>query len=200
MNWRRRFAVPIVALVVSLPAAVVVRAGTPSDQLRSQLERVLAVVGETTDENSPARREALRALRAEIFDLEEMSRRALGRHWQGRTPEEITAFTELFSDFLERVYVSKLARAKDTHIIIVGDSVDGDRATVRTRVSNSGSAETAVDYRLLRRGDRWIVYDVVIENVSLVNNYRTQFEKIMRTGGYPALVQRLQTRGEAAAH
>jgi len=83
--------------------------------------------------------------------------------------------------------------------VIVGDSVDGDRATVRSRVSSGGSAETAVDYRLLRRGDRWIVYDVVVENVSLVGNYRTQFEKIMRNGGYPALVQRLQATGEAAA-
>ncbi|HEY3064411.1 MAG TPA: ABC transporter substrate-binding protein [Methylomirabilota bacterium] len=198
MNWRRRFALPIIALVVSLPAAVVVRAGTPADQLRSQLERVLAVVSNTT-EHSPVRREALRALRAEIFDLEEMSRRSLGRHGQGRTPEEVAAFTELFSDFLERVYVTKLTRAKDARIVIVGDSVEGDRATVRTRVAISSSAETAVDYRLLRRGERWIVYDVVVENVSLVNSYRAQFEKIMRNGGYPALVQRLQSPAEADA-
>ena len=196
-NWRRRIAVPLVALVVSLPAAVVVRAGTPADQLRSQLERVLTVMAGPDDDGS--RREALRALRAEIFDLEEMSRRALGRHWQGRTPEELTTFIDLFSDFMERTYVSKLGRAKDTRIVIVGDSVDGDRATVRSRVSSGGSAETAEDYRLLRRGDRWIVYDVVVENVSLVGNYRTQFEKIMRNGGYPALVQRLQATGEAAA-
>ena len=197
MTWRRRFAVPLVALVVSLPAAVVVRAGTPADQLRSQLDRVLAVMAGPDD--GATRREALRALRAEIFDLEEMSRRALGRHWQGRTPEELATFTEIFSDFLERTYVSNLTRGKDIRIVIVGDAVDGDRATVRSRVSNGGSAETAVDYRLLRRGDRWIVYDVVVENVSLVSSYRMQFEKIMRNGGYPALVQRLQGPAEAAA-
>lgn len=193
----RRIAVGL-AMVLALVAGREAEAGAPTDQLRAQLERVLKTV-EDPEFKRPGkaseRRETIRRIAAETFDFTEMSKRALARHWQARTPAEREEFVKLFADLLERAYVSKIENYGGEKIAYNGDTIDGDLALVRTKiVTKQQGTDIPVDYRMLKRNDRWVVYDVVIEGVSLINNYRTQFNKIIQTSSYEALVDRMKTK------
>src|SRR5262249_56940877 len=103
---------------------------------------------------------------------------SLGRHWAARTPAEQKEFVALFADLLERSYISKIEVYGGEKITFSGEAVDGEQATVRTKLMTRQGTDVPIDYRMLRRGDRWLVYDVMIEGISLVSNYRTQFNKI----------------------
>jgi phospholipid transport system substrate-binding protein len=136
----------------------------------------------------------VRKIANETFDFEEMSKRALAKHWQPRTPAERDEFVKLFADLLERAYVSKIENYGGEKIAYNGDTIDGEAAMVKTKIITKQGTDIPVDYRMLKRGDRWLVYDVVIEGVSLINNYRTQFNKIIQTSSYQALVDRMKSR------
>jgi phospholipid transport system substrate-binding protein len=123
-----------------------------------------------------------------------MSKRALARHWQARTPAEREEFVKLFADLLERAYVSKIENYGGEKIAYNGDTIEGDAALVKTKIITKQGTDVPVDYRMVKRNDRWLVYDVVIEGVSLINNYRTQFNKIIQTSSYQSLVDRMKTR------
>ena len=124
----------------------------------------------------------------------EIARRSLARHWQPLTEQQRNEFVALFADLLERSYISKIELYGGEKILYVGDRVDGDLATVSTKIITKNGTEVPVDYRLLKRGDHWLVYDVNIEGVSLVSNYRTQFNKIIQTASYYELVQKMKTK------
>ena len=138
----------------------------------------------------------VRRIADEIFDFGETAKRSLGRHWQARTPAEREEFVQLFSDLLERSYISKIELFNGERVNYTGETIDGDVATVRTRLLTKQSTEIPVDYRMLRRGERWLVYDVIIEGVSLIANYRTQFNEIIQTSSYPELIKKMKGRQE----
>lgn len=174
-------------------------AGVPMEQLRGSVDRVIQTL------ESPAykgegkvaeRRAVLRKLANEIFDFPEMARRSMGRHWQARSPQEREEFTTLMGDLLERSYIAKIESYGGEKIFYTTERVDGDIATVNTKILSKTGAEIPVDYRLLQRGPRWLVYDVNIEGVSLVSNYRTQFNKIIQTASYEELVRRMKAKQE----
>ena len=172
-------------------------AGPATDRLKPEIDRVIATLDDPAlrgDSKAQQRRQTLRGITDGVFDWAEMSRRALGRHWSARTPAEQQEFVGLFRDLLERAYVSKIERYSGEPIAFVGEAVDGDLATVRTRITTKQGQDVPIDYRLTRQGDRWLVYDLLIENVSLINNYRTQFDGIIRTSSYEELVRRLKAR------
>jgi phospholipid transport system substrate-binding protein len=172
-------------------------AGVPSDQLKTQIERVIKTLEDPElrkDAKAQTRRAAVRKIAEDIFDFGETAKRSLGRHWAARTPAEREEFTQLFADLLERSYLSKIELYGGEKIQFAGDSVEGDIATVKTRIMTKSGSEVPIDYKMLRKGDRWLVYDVVIEGVSLISNYRTQFNKIIQTSSYPELVKKLKTK------
>jgi len=138
------------------------------------------------------RRAAIRKEAEALFDFTETGKRALGRHWQTLNDNEQREFVSLFTDLLERAYIIRIEQYSGERIVYVGDSTEGESATVKTRFVTKQGTEIPIDYRLLRRGDRWLVYDVFIEGVSLVANYRTQFDRIMRTGSYQELARRMR--------
>jgi phospholipid transport system substrate-binding protein len=184
------------SLLVALLTAWTAMAGAPTDQLRPAVEQVIRTLEDPALKGpgrGEERRRALRAVADEIFDWTEMSRRALGRHWQDRSPAEQQEFVGLFRALIERVYGDRIDQYGGEKVRFAGDSVDGDQATVRTKVVTKSGQETAVDYRL-RSGDRWRVYDVAVEGVSLVANYRTQFNEVIRTSSYEELVKKLKSR------
>ena len=196
-NWWRIRAVTATLVTILLGTAAPVRAGVPSDQLRVQADRVVSVLDDTELRKSARaaeRRAAIRRIANETFDFTEMSQRALGPHWQARTPAERDEFTGLFADLLERAYIGKIELYNGEKVAYLGDTVDGDFATVRTKLVTKQGTEIPIVYRMLRRGDHWLVYDVSIEGVSLVANYRAQFNKIIQTSGYASLVQRLRDK------
>jgi phospholipid transport system substrate-binding protein len=182
--------------------ATTAQAGEPTDQLRTHVDEVLKVLENPalrTPEKAEERREVIRKVALQIFDFEETAKRALGPHWQARTPAERKEFVGLFTDLLERSYVSRIEQYGGEKVTYLSDQVTGDQAVVKTRIVSKTGTDIPVDYRLLKTPEGWRVYDVHIEGVSLVSNYRTQFNKIVQTESYQALVDRLKSRSPDAA-
>ena len=174
-------------------------AGPPTDTLREYTEAVQKVLDDPAlkaDDRRHERRAAVRKLAAEAFDVQETARRALGPHWQQRSPAEREEFVQLFADLLERTYIAKVDLYGGERLRFTDERLDGDSAVVRARVVTRQGTEVPIEGRMHKRGERWLIYDVVIENISLINNYRAQFDRIIRTSSYADLVKRLRNRGE----
>lgn len=186
-----------VALVLALLVAAPALAGPPTDQLRGHIDQVLRVLNDPDlrkDGKAAERRGAVRAIAEQIIDLGETTRRVMGRHWQGRSAAEREELVRLFGDLLDRAYLGKLDVYGGEKTAYGGDTIDGDYATARTRIITRQGTEIPVDYRMHRRQDRWLVYDVNIEGVSLVANYRSQFNRLLQNGKYRELVQKLRDK------
>jgi len=123
-----------------------------------------------------------------------MGKRALARHWAARTPEQRKRFTELFADLLENSYVSKIESYGGEKILYLPEQADADTVTVRSKIVTQRGTEIPLDYRLQKKGDRWDAYDVAIEGVSLVANYRSQFNKIITQSSYEELVKKMEQK------
>jgi phospholipid transport system substrate-binding protein len=185
------------ALVVGgspAPAA----AGVATDQLKGAVERVLKTLDDPTlkgEARLPERRAAVRKIANEIFDFGEIAKRSMARHWQPLSETQRNEFVGLFADLLERSYISKIETYGGEKIQYTAERADGEYATVSTRIITKNGTEVPVDYRMIKRpGDHWLVYDVSIEGVSLVSNYRTQFNKIIQTSSYNELVSKLKNK------
>ena len=165
----------------------------PSDQLREYTDQVIKILDDPALARGD-RRAAVRKVAHEAFDVNETARRVLARHWQARTPAERDEFTQLFADLLERTYIARLDEYGGERIRYVSESIDGELATVRARIVTRAGIEVPVESRMVRRGERWLIYDVLIENVSLVANYRSQFDRIVRSSSYEELVRRLKQK------
>jgi phospholipid transport system substrate-binding protein len=192
------------ALTILVALALLLGAGpawaaSPTETLREYTESVQKVLDDPalkTDERRSERRAAVRKLAAEAFDVQETARRALGPHWQQRSPAEREEFVQLFADLLEQTYIAKIDLYGGERLRFTDERVDGDSAVVRAKVTTKQGTEVPVEGRMHRKADRWLLYDVAIENISLVANYRAQFDRIIRTQSYAELVKRLRNRGE----
>ena len=176
-------------------------AGTPTEELRGRVDQVIRILQRSDlqgESNATDRRTAVRRVANEIFAFEETAKRTLGRHWQERTAAEREEFTRIFADLVEHAYISKIDRYSGENVSYVGESVDADEATVRTKILTKQSSQIPVDYRMLRQGSQWRVYDVIIEGVSLIANYRAQFNKIIQTSSFENLVAKLRAKAFSA--
>ena len=185
------------AWLLVLAAAGGAWAGAPTDQLRGAIDRVIKALDNPAlkgDSKVGERRTAVRKIANDIFDFGEIARRSLGRHWQGRTDKEREEFISLFGDLLERSYISKIELYGGEKILYTNERMDAEVAVVSNQVTTKAGTEVPVDYGQLRRGDRWLVYDISIEGVSLVSNYRTQFNKIIQTTSYGELVKKMRAK------
>ncbi|HEY7203631.1 MAG TPA: ABC transporter substrate-binding protein [Methylomirabilota bacterium] len=198
MNWVRVNAVVLaamVALVATMTAPA--SAGVPTDQLRGAVERVLKTLDDPSLKGQGKlgeRRLAVRKIANEIFDFAEIAKRSLAQHWQPLSEAQRNEFVGLFADLLERSYISKIETYGGEKIQYTAERMDGDYATVSTKIVTKNGTEVPVDYRMVKRTDHWLVYDVSIEGVSLVSSYRTQFNKIIQTSSYNELVTKLRTK------
>lgn len=192
----------LIALVLVLLAGTAY-AMSPMETVRSRVDQALQTlgpggVGGGADGVERRRAEIQRAADA-LFNFTEMSRRALGRHWAERTPAEREEFVRLFTELMARSYMGKLDRYAGEPIAWIGEHVDGDLAVVQSRVVTAKGSQVPVEYRLHLVGDRWAVYDVLVENVSLVGTYRSQFDRIIKTESFAALLKRLRQKGQELA-
>ncbi len=170
-------------------------AGPPTDQLRQHVDEVLRVLGDASLKKEPAQRHAaVRKVAEKIFDYPDTARRALGPHWNARTPEEQKEFVALFGDLLDRAYWSKVEQYQGEKVRYTNEILNGDQATVKTTLVTPRGTSIPVDYRMHLTNGRWLIYDVTIEGVSLVSSYRTQFNRIVQTESYPALMQKLRAK------
>lgn len=189
-------AIVALALGTAAPAS----AATPTETLKGYSDVVLKILEDPalkTPDRKHERRAAVRKVAEEVFDIGETAKRALGPHWQQRSPAEKEEFTQLFADLLETTYIARIDEYGGERIRYTGEKIDGDNAVVQTRVVAKNGTEAPVEARMLKRGDRWYIYDVLIENISLIANYRAQFDKIIRTSSYNELVKRLRDRKQA---
>ena len=196
MNWLHVKAA-LLAVGLTVTAVGPAAAGVPTDQLRGAVDRVLKTLEDPSLKGAnkvAERRVAVRKIANEIFDFGEIAKRSMARHWQPLSEGQRTEFVGLFADLLERSYISKIETYGGEKIQYAGERVDGDFATVSTRIVTKNGTEVPVDYRMTKRGDRWLVYDVSIEGVSLVSSYRTQFNKIIQTSSYGELVSKLRNK------
>ena len=197
---RRTLMTLTAALLLGLTASVAA-ALTPTETVRSRVDQALQSLSKTANpgaEASERRRADIRRAADTLFDFPDMSRRALGRHWTDRTPAEREEFTRLFTDLIARTYIGKIDRYAGESIAYVGERVDGDEASVRSRVVTAKGSQIPVEYRLHRANDTWSAYDVLIENVSLVGTYRSQFDRIIKAESFADLLRRLREKGQVA--
>jgi phospholipid transport system substrate-binding protein len=184
-----------VPLFLAAPAV----AGEPTDQLKTSIDQVIKVLedpGLKAEGSTQKRRAAIREVAGETFDFGEAAKRSLGKHWQSLSEQDREEFTELFADLLERGYIARIEEYRGEKIVYSGDNIDSGAATVKTRFTMKNGTEVPVDYRMLRKGERWRVYDVTVEGLSLVGNYRGQFNKIIEASSYQDLVKRIKTRND----
>ncbi|HIJ79623.1 MAG: ABC transporter substrate-binding protein [Desulfobulbaceae bacterium] len=182
-------------LVVGGPSAKA-SVAEPLDHMKKAVDEIMVIL---QDEKlaQPESREQRRALVTRIieknFDFHEMSMRTLARHWKGRTVEEQDRFVELFSKLLENTYITKIDTYAGEEVVFKKQAIKGDKAIVYSHLIRK-NVETPIDYRLKSSSDKWMVYDVVIEGVSLVRNYRTQFESILQKEKFPVLLERIEEK------
>lgn len=191
-RWLSLAVVAVLLLSAPQPAAGV----TPTEELKGTVERIVKILQDPALKGK-ARRASIREVVIEVFDFAETGKRALGRHWQDRTEKERGEFVGLFTDLVEHAYISRIdVFGGPESVRYETEQVSADLAAVPTTLTTKHGKRVAVDYRMYRRGDRWRVYDLVIEGVSLIANYRAQFSKILRAGSYAALVEKLKARHE----
>jgi phospholipid transport system substrate-binding protein len=182
------------AVWLAAPAAL---AGVPTDQLKVGTDRVLKILSDAElkkPDHTAERRKQIRAVANEMFDWPETGKRALGRHAHSCNPQQTAEYTPLFADLIERSYVGKIELYSGEKIAYGAETVEGDTATVKTKIITKTNTEIPIDYRMTKAGDRWKVYDVVIEGVSLVGNYRTQFNRIIQQGNCAELLKKLKAK------
>jgi len=172
-------------------------ADSPTVQIKSTVDQVIQILTNPQLQGEGRKQERRKRLRDAIFvrfDFQEMAQRSLGAHWQRRTPEEQTEFIKVFSDLLEQTYVDKIESYNNEKFIYANERIDGPYAEVGSKMQTSKGEEFTINYKLHRVGEDWRVYDLVIENISLINNYRSQFNRILTGSGFNELVSRIKAK------
>ena len=189
----------IISLFFILLIAVPVRAAEPTEAIKQTTDKILSIITDPAFKPSSKTAEREKLIRQAVderFDWDEMARRSLATHWAKRTPEERKEFVPLFADLLERTYMKKVEDYSGEKVLYERETKDGDYATVRIKIVTKKNKDIPVEYRLKKEGNDWLIYDVSIEGVSLVNNYRTQFNSIITQASYENLIKRLKEKVE----
>ena len=167
---------------------------SPLTEIKNTIDEIIKIVEKNPGkENATARRQKLREFINPRFDFAEMSQRSLGPAWNERTPAEQKDFVDVFSDLLASTYLTKIETIKAGMVQINSETVEAPKALVRTTVK-SGSDTFPIDYKLMNNGGAWKVYDVIIENIGLVSNYRSEFAGIIRKDKFEGLMTKLREK------
>jgi phospholipid transport system substrate-binding protein len=185
----------IVALVLIFGIATPGLAGEPTDHIKKTTDKMIAILNDPVLKNNVAeRRKMLRTTLNERFNWTEMARRSLANHWQGLTPEEKNEFVPLFTDLLENTYMGRIENYSGDKVNYIGERVKGNYSLVKVTIFTDKQTEIPVVYKMKKEGLEWIVYDVSIEGVSLVKNYKQQFDSIILSSSYQGLVEKLKEK------
>jgi phospholipid transport system substrate-binding protein len=183
-------------LFLTLPSPSL--AGPAADDINVQAERILAVLADPelkAPGQERARRQAVRRVAEDAIDFSETGRRTLGAHWETRTDAERQAFVALFTDLLDRAFLRHVDRWDGETLMVAGDTVDGDRATVHAKVLLRDGSQVPVDLAVIRSTDaRWRVWDVRAMGASLVSSYRAQFARMLQATPYDQMLVKLRAK------
>ncbi len=198
MGWREVLCNTVGIVVIWFVALAAVSQGSesPTEAVRGTVSRVISILEDPALKN-PAklmpRRRMLEEVIASRFDYAEMSKRALAAYWAPLTEGERVEFVELFKSFLSDRYAEKIEGYSGEQVLYLSERMEGTYAEVRTEL-RSDKVEIPMDYRLFLKEGRWHAYDIIVDGVSLVKNYRSQFQKIIRESSYQELVNKLRER------
>jgi phospholipid transport system substrate-binding protein len=172
-------------------------AGAPGDQVRQTVDKLLTILNDPQlkgEQKKNERRQKLKEVLYQRFDFTEMAKRSLGAEWRRRTPQEQKEFVSLFTDLLERSYLDKIEAYSGEKVLYLKEREDGNYAEVETKIVDKNGQEYSLDYRLHKVNGDWRVYDVVIEDVSLVGNYRSQFSRVLAKSSFDELLKTMKEK------
>lgn len=189
-----------IALVWLVVAAFALASET-TDQVKTELDHLTGIVKDPALQEKAkedARKSMVKERILRWFDLQEMARRSLAGHWAKRSSQERKDFVELFGDLFVESYTTLVVdHLGDQRVTYLSEKLDGPDAIVKTKFLSKRNEPTFVDFTLLRRGNAWVPYDVVIDEVSIVGNYRSQFDKVIRDQSYEGLVKKMRLKRES---
>ncbi len=194
----RRFRSIAILMLLSLSLMALpgfASANEPKMVVSQTVDEVIRILGDASLKGPTKTNERRKKIRAAItrgFSFEAMAKRAMGKYWKERTPKEREEFTGLFRSLIEISYISKIEGFTDEKVLYEKARTKKNISVVKTKIVMTKGTEIPINYRLMRRGDRWFIYDIVIEGVSLVRNYRTQFSSVLRKKSYSALVEQIK--------
>jgi phospholipid transport system substrate-binding protein len=184
----------LMALFLGPPA---VTAGEPTEEIRNAINQGIEILKEAKHDNKKQRNETINRLRNivfPLFDFNEMAKRSLGSHWRRLDSQQQKQFVSVFTELLETTYADKIDLYEGQKVAYTGEAVDKEYAQVETKVIGKNSQSYAVDYKLHRVGGKWRIYDVAAENISLVNNYRSQFHRVIVKSSFEELLKKMQEK------
>jgi len=188
-------------IAAALLSATQAHAGLPTDQIKATVDKALLVLRDPRLKpaaKQTERREQLRQVLFARFNFAEMAKRSLGPNWSRRSAQEQSEFVRLFTDVLERAYGDIIESYSEAEIVYLTEKIDGGYADVNSKVVTTKGEEYSLNYRVQWVDNEWKVYDVVAENISLVNNYRSQFNRVISKSSYEDLVRRLKDKNAFA--
>ena len=179
--------------IITMLAATAVHAETtPTEDVRSSVEAVIALLKDDQLDRD-TRREKMREVIGKRFDFRAMSQRTLATNWKKASDGEKQKFTELFAELIQNSYVSKIESYTNESVKYPAEKKKGRKAEVDTLIITS-SAEIPVNYRVYQKDGSWLVYDVIIEGVSLISNYRSSYQEIVKKDGFDGLLARMEEK------
>jgi phospholipid transport system substrate-binding protein len=189
MIMLKRFSMPIVFGLMMTLASMAFAAGNATESVRTSVDAIIGILKDA-GLDKPAKRDKIRVVIAERFDFRAMSQRTLATNWKKASKEEQQQFIELFAELIQNTYIGRVEAYTNEEVKYPGEKVTDDRAVVDTLIVTS-SKEIPVTYRLYLKGDRWLVYDVNIEGVSLISNYRNSYQEIVKREGFTGLLAKM---------
>ena len=192
----RKWWAPVIGLIY-LSVAATVTAGVPGDEMRAVVENVMAILQDPNlkgPEKQKDRRSKLKAVINPKFDFAEMAKRSLGSQWQRSSPEQQKQFVDLFTELVEGAYLDGIESYNGEKVIVTKDTQDKTFADVSSKITTKKGEEFAVEYKLHQAEGAWKVYDVVLENVSVINNYRSQFNRVIAKSSFEDLLSKMKEK------
>jgi phospholipid transport system substrate-binding protein len=194
----KRFSMPIVFGLMMTLASMAFAAGNATESVRISVDAIIGILKDA-GLDKPAKRDKIRVVIAERFDFRAMSQRTLATNWKKASKEEQQRFIELFAELIQNTYIGRVEAYTNEEVKYPGEKVTDDRAVVDTLIVTS-SKEIPVTYRLYLKGDRWLVYDVNIEGVSLISNYRNSYQEIVKREGFTGLLAKMEDKVKELAN
>jgi phospholipid transport system substrate-binding protein len=197
MHIRFQTVLSISFIAMMICAASPVYAGVPTEEIRTAIDQGIEILRSAKLDNTKQRSQVINQLREIVytrFDFEEMAKRSLGSHWRRLNPQQQKEFVSAFTELLETTYADKIDLYEGQQVEYIGETIDKNYAEVNTRVIGKNRQTYTVDYKLHEIGGKWRIYDVIAENISLVNNYRSQFNRVVVNSSIEELIKRIRQK------
>ena len=187
----------IVLILMTLVFPATSFAGEATKEIKETTDKIIAIISDPAFKGTNKRSERDRLLRKvvdERFDWREMSRRTLARHWKERSDKEKRLFVDLFGKLLERTYMDRVGGYSGEKVLYEGEKVDGKYGIVKVKIITKKETEIPVKYRVKKKKGEWFIYDISVQGVSLINNYRKQFNSIIIKSSFNDLMKKLKAK------